>query len=142
VSRLFSFVSFERLLTGSSFLFQHSKSNRGTQTQVRNFIVRLANALMLFGSPTHRLESQLESTARVLEVSFSSSSSSASAPFSFPSSNLFNNRSLSSLLNLSLTLISSSKRFWSRPPSLLDADPSSTHLPLLSQPSFPSHPLL
>lgn len=44
------------------------KSNRSTLTQTRDFIVRLANAHMMFGSPTHRLESQLESTCRILEL--------------------------------------------------------------------------
>lgn len=44
------------------------KRNRSTQTQTRDFIVRLANAHMMFGSPTHRLESQLESTCRILEL--------------------------------------------------------------------------
>jgi hypothetical protein len=44
-----------------------SKSHRGTDSQTRDFIVRLANAMMVFGAPTHRLEKQLEATARVLE---------------------------------------------------------------------------
>lgn len=34
----------------------------------QTFILRLAKALMLFGSPSHRLESQLKATAVVLDV--------------------------------------------------------------------------
>ncbi|CAD6577107.1 MAG: hypothetical protein CYPHOPRED_000161, partial [Cyphobasidiales sp. Tagirdzhanova-0007] len=36
--------------------------------QRHNFILKLAKALMTFGSPSHRLESQLAATAEVLEV--------------------------------------------------------------------------
>lgn len=36
--------------------------------QRHNFILKLAKALMMFGSPSHRLESQLAATAQVLEV--------------------------------------------------------------------------
>ena len=36
--------------------------------QRHNFILKLAKALMTFGSPSHRLESQLAATAQVLEV--------------------------------------------------------------------------
>jgi len=34
----------------------------------QNFILILSKALMIFGAPSHRLESQLSATARVLEV--------------------------------------------------------------------------
>lgn len=36
--------------------------------QRHNFLLKLAKALMTFGSPSHRLESQLNATAQVLEV--------------------------------------------------------------------------
>jgi uncharacterized membrane protein YjjP (DUF1212 family) len=36
--------------------------------QRQTFILRLAKALMMFGAPSHRIESQLEATAAVLEV--------------------------------------------------------------------------
>ncbi|CED85612.1 Domain of unknown function DUF3815 [Phaffia rhodozyma] len=42
--------------------------NRSTETQCRDFLVRLANAMMIYGAPSHRLEGHLESTARVLEI--------------------------------------------------------------------------
>lgn len=45
-----------------------STRHRESHAQSRDFIVRLANALMLFGAPTHRIEGQLESAARVLEL--------------------------------------------------------------------------
>ncbi|KAI0259453.1 hypothetical protein BC834DRAFT_833522 [Gloeopeniophorella convolvens] len=35
------------------------------------FIMKLARAMMMFGGPTHRLQAQLQSTARVLEISLS-----------------------------------------------------------------------
>jgi uncharacterized membrane protein YjjP (DUF1212 family) len=34
----------------------------------QNFILKLAQALMTTGAPSHRLESQLTATARVLEI--------------------------------------------------------------------------
>ncbi|CAK9779776.1 DUF1212-domain-containing protein [Cutaneotrichosporon oleaginosum] len=35
----------------------------------QQFIMKLARALMMFGSPTHRLETQIQATARVLDIS-------------------------------------------------------------------------
>lgn len=34
----------------------------------RNFILKLSRALMMMGSPSHRLETQIQATARVLEI--------------------------------------------------------------------------
>jgi uncharacterized membrane protein YjjP (DUF1212 family) len=34
----------------------------------QQFILKLARAFMMFGSPSHRLEAQLQATARVLEI--------------------------------------------------------------------------
>jgi uncharacterized membrane protein YjjP (DUF1212 family) len=34
----------------------------------QQFLMKLARALMMFGSPSHRLESQIQATARVLEL--------------------------------------------------------------------------
>ncbi len=34
----------------------------------QQFILKLARALMMFGSPTHRLETQIQATARVLDI--------------------------------------------------------------------------
>lgn len=35
----------------------------------QQFILKLARALMMFGSPTHRLETQIQATAKVLDIS-------------------------------------------------------------------------
>jgi hypothetical protein len=37
----------------------------------QTFILKLARAMMMFGGPTHRLQAQVQSTARVLEISLS-----------------------------------------------------------------------
>lgn len=37
----------------------------------QTFILKLARAMMMFGGPTHRLQAQIQSTARVLEISLS-----------------------------------------------------------------------
>lgn len=34
----------------------------------QQFILKLARALMMFGSPTHRLETQIQATAKVLDI--------------------------------------------------------------------------
>lgn len=39
--------------------------------QRQEFILKLARALMMFGAPTHRLQSQMQSTARVLDIELS-----------------------------------------------------------------------
>jgi uncharacterized membrane protein YjjP (DUF1212 family) len=39
--------------------------------QRQEFILKLARALMMFGAPSHRLEAQLQATARVLDINVS-----------------------------------------------------------------------
>lgn len=46
------------------FIVQHVAEILARQ----KFLLKLARALMMFGSPTHRLETQIEATARVLEM--------------------------------------------------------------------------
>lgn len=36
--------------------------------QRQDFVLRLARALMMFGAPTHRIESQIQATARTLDI--------------------------------------------------------------------------
>lgn len=47
---------------------RHIVKHIATRTQREMFILRLAKALMTFGAPSHRIESQLDATAIVLEV--------------------------------------------------------------------------
>ncbi|PVF96461.1 DUF1212-domain-containing protein [Serendipita vermifera] len=47
---------------------KHITYHIATLVQRQTFILRLAKALMMFGAPSHRIESQLEATATVLEV--------------------------------------------------------------------------
>jgi hypothetical protein len=49
------------------YITRHISSLISRQT----FILKLARAMMMFGSPTHRLQAQMQSTARVLEISLS-----------------------------------------------------------------------
>ncbi|KAH9971879.1 hypothetical protein BGW80DRAFT_1318981 [Lactifluus volemus] len=49
------------------YITRHISSLISRQT----FILKLARAMMMFGGPTHRLQSQIQSTARVLEISLS-----------------------------------------------------------------------
>lgn len=46
------------------FIIQHVAAILARQ----QFLLKLARALMMFGSPTHRLETQIQATARVLEI--------------------------------------------------------------------------
>jgi hypothetical protein len=46
------------------FIIQHVAAILARQ----QFLMKLARALMMFGSPSHRLETQLQATARVLEL--------------------------------------------------------------------------
>jgi len=39
--------------------------------QRQEFILKLARAMMMFGGPTHRLQAQIQSTARVLDIELS-----------------------------------------------------------------------
>ena len=39
--------------------------------QRQEFILKLARAMMMFGGPTHRLQAQMQSTARVLDIELS-----------------------------------------------------------------------
>lgn len=47
------------------FIIQHVAAILARQ----QFIMKLARALMMFGSPSHRLETQIQATARVLDIS-------------------------------------------------------------------------
>ncbi|KAI0064971.1 DUF1212-domain-containing protein [Artomyces pyxidatus] len=49
------------------FITRHISTLLSRQT----FILKLARAMMMFGGPTHRLQPQIQSTARVLEISLS-----------------------------------------------------------------------
>jgi hypothetical protein len=49
------------------YITRHISSLISRQT----FILKLARAMMMFGGPTHRLQAQMQSTARVLEISLS-----------------------------------------------------------------------
>ncbi|KZV71465.1 DUF1212-domain-containing protein [Peniophora sp. CONT] len=49
------------------FITRHISDLIARQT----FVLKLARAMMMFGGPTHRLASQLQSTARVLEITLS-----------------------------------------------------------------------
>ncbi|KAH9971269.1 hypothetical protein BJV74DRAFT_889383 [Russula compacta] len=49
------------------YITRHISSLISRQT----FILKLARAMMMFGGPTHRLQAQIQSTARVLEISLS-----------------------------------------------------------------------
>ena len=53
--------------TTAAQITRHISSLISRQT----FILKLARAMMMFGSPTHRLPAQIQSTARVLEISLS-----------------------------------------------------------------------
>lgn len=53
--------------TSATQITRHISSLISRQT----FILKLARAMMMFGSPTHRLQAQMQSTARVLEISLS-----------------------------------------------------------------------
>lgn len=64
-----------------SFLFLSAAGMRSTIPQItrhisslisrQTFVLKLARAMMMFGGPTHRLQAQIQSTARVLEISLS-----------------------------------------------------------------------
>ena len=64
-----------------SFLYLPAACHRLTVLQItrhisslisrQTFILKLARAMMMFGGPTHRLQAQIQSTARVLEISLS-----------------------------------------------------------------------
>ncbi|KAI0030482.1 hypothetical protein K488DRAFT_54115, partial [Vararia minispora EC-137] len=49
------------------FITRHIADLLARQT----FVLKLARAMMMFGGPTHRLQAQMQSTARVLEISLS-----------------------------------------------------------------------
>jgi uncharacterized membrane protein YjjP (DUF1212 family) len=49
------------------FIIRHIEDLLARQT----FVLKLARAMMMFGGPTHRLQAQMQSTARVLEISLS-----------------------------------------------------------------------
>ncbi|SCZ87459.1 BZ3500_MvSof-1268-A1-R1_Chr2-2g04925 [Microbotryum saponariae] len=45
-----------------------SRITTSRQPERQQFILKLARAFMMFGAPSHRLEAQLQATARVLEI--------------------------------------------------------------------------
>ncbi|WWC88855.1 uncharacterized protein L201_003770 [Kwoniella dendrophila CBS 6074] len=69
-------LPFMRTDTGDSSLYPAGKRKRRASIQLhvadiltrQQFILKLAKALMTFGAPSHRIESQLSATALVLEI--------------------------------------------------------------------------
>lgn len=59
------------LLQGRSSTIRQITRHISSLISRQTFVLKLARAMMMFGGPTHRLQAQIQSTARVLEISLS-----------------------------------------------------------------------